>query len=50
MKVAILWFYESALAKERERKMLIEKQKSEAKQSNDAEQSVNLPANGQVVI
>jgi hypothetical protein len=50
IKCAILWFYESALAKEFARKQLIEKQQNEAKQSNQAEQQANLPASGTVVL
>lgn len=50
IKCAILWFYESALKNERERKELMEKQANEAKQSNQAEQQVNLPHNGDVIL
>jgi hypothetical protein len=43
IKCAILYFYEQALKAEHERKALIDKQQNEAKQSNNAEQQVNLP-------
>lgn len=43
IKVAILWYYESALSKERERKAMIAIQKNELEALNKVEHAVNKP-------